>query len=106
MESKVRTVRIAVSFGRKVNIAFQGWDFVISLAEDCEVVSDEDISRQRRKLRLRAVASVYSDILNDYSRILESLPSNKPDYVAQMEHLKIEAETALKDSLNQLKELA
>lgn len=103
-QGRLRKVSISTGFGRKVCLNFQVWDFNTFFTEEVEVTSDEEISKVRRKLALRARAAVFSDILNDFSRITDSLPE-RPDVTAQAESIKKEAESTIDAVVAELKEL-
>lgn len=91
---KERQVTISVGFERKVVINYQTYVFSTHFAETVSVVSDADISNARKRLRLRAVGAVWSDVLGDFDRIATSLP-NREDLVAQANALKAEASQSI-----------
>ena len=99
-----RQTVVTVRFERKVSLNFQGWNFSTEFSETVEPVPDESLIKARRRLRLRAMASVYSDILGDMGRILKAVEGT--NYEEQAKAVQREAESGVDDAVRQLKELS
>lgn len=97
-----RTVTISVGFERKVSLMYQTWVYPVHFTETVTVVSSDELARKRKILRLRAMAAVYADILNDFDRIAGQITPSNSAAQEQAKGLQVEAQTALQDAAAQL----
>ncbi len=102
--TKERTVTVSVGYERKVSINYQTWVFTTHYSEPVTFTDALELTKQRKRLRLRAMAAVYADVLNDFDRIAFGLP-NSPEVQTQAKNLRSEAEAGVQDAVNQLAEL-
>lgn len=104
-KSEVRKIEIRTGYERNVVLNFQTWKFPVYYTETVEIENDVELSYYRKQLRLRAVGAVYSDILNDFDRILHAMPQQRTDLLALCEELRKEATSAITDVQTQLNEM-
>lgn len=98
----MRKVLVETGFERSVSIAYQGWRYPVNYSEWVEVETDEELSKVRSRLRLRAMGSVYLAILDDFDRLTHlcedsTMHQDIPRVRAQLMSLKSEAEQAIAD---------
>ena len=102
--NEMRKVTIQVGFSRKVTINYTSFDFSTGYTEEVAAITDEDVTKARQRLRLRAVGAVYNDVFNDMNRILPH--QNNSLCEAQVKALIDESVTALQDVSAQLEALS
>lgn len=99
-----REVTISTGFERNCNINYNAYKFPANLHEKHFVASDEEEDLIRRKIHLRCMRAVYSDILTSLP-IISAASSRSPGVAAQWGILKEEAEAGLAYAVSQLEML-
>ena len=104
LTEQAREVTISTGFERSVNVNYNGWKFTANLHEKHTVTGDEQEDLIRRKIHLRCVRAVYSDMLTALP-IVSSASSRNPGVAAQWELVKEEAQAGLAYAVSQLEAL-
>ena len=101
---QAREVTVSTGFERSVNVNYNAFKFPANFHEKHLVASDEEEDLIRRKIHLRCVRAVYSDMLTALP-VISAASSRNPGVAAQWELVKEEAQAGLAYAVSQIEAL-
>jgi len=106
-----RQIKISTGYERRISIVYQGWTYSVFYEETINALTDDDITKARKNLRLRAMGAVYRDILDDIPRLIQLVETSVATDLrmatqerSKLQGLKSEAEDGLEEVRKRLSE--